>query len=242
MICKRAAFHAISFVGALALASCGGQSFDPGQTVVTGIVTPPRPEKCLDLSRDGTGCSASGAPVAVFQPPNAPFAMGPLTSASDVYSTGDITKQLGLIGGGSQTIIAVAVIANPNGSPEAQTVIGGLVPLLKTGAVTTKDFNPTTHIACQAGVYLTGAEEPVPAPCPDAIPDPPLSANAIDELATNILEQASAEIADEVVFPTEVPCSACAVIRCTNAGSSLAEPGCVAAEFARNRGQCAPAG
>lgn len=216
--------YVTAFAVAVALAACSGDSFESGQTMVTGNIILPEADRCLG------GCTTSNVQVMTFQPaPNPPTAPPSSTSATGVYNTGDITGFVdGLAGGDQQTIIALAVVANADAPPEEQTQIGGLLPGLTRGSVTSKDFNPTTHIACLAGVFLTGQAGQ---PCPQLLQF--IDANQIDEDRTNVLEQASSQIQGDVVFPTEVPCSACAVIQCTNSGLNLpASPACIPEAFA----------
>lgn len=231
----------VGLVMTLVAAGCSGESFDPGPTVVTGSITLPAADKCIDPVSGRHECTVGNDQVVTFQPVEGGGRQTTnpelKTSASGVFNTGDLTSFLTGIGGGQQTIISVAIVANSTGSPEFkdQTRIGGLVPLLQTGAVASKDFNPTTHIACAAGVFLTGqmVTETTP-PCANQIRQLGfIDANLIDLERTNILEQASSEIAGDVVFPTQVACGACAVIVCTRGGLCSTEGSCMADAFDR---------
>lgn len=238
---QRKVANVVGLVITLAVAGCSGESFDPGPTVVTGSITLPAPDKCIDPVSGRQECTVSNDQVVTLQPIQGGGRQTTdpelRTSASGVFNTGDLTPFLTGFGGGQQTIISVAIVANSTGSPEFkdQTRIGGLVPLLQTGAVASKDFNPTTHIACAAGVFLTGqmVTDTSP-PCANQIRQLGfIDANAIDLERTNILEQASSEIADVVVFPTQVGCGACAVIVCTRGGLCSSEGSCVSDAFER---------
>jgi hypothetical protein len=202
------------------LASCGGNSSENGQTIVTGVVV--LPNKCVDCKPNSTAPNAAFF-LQFLQGDQKQTTISTPTSSAGVYDTGDITGAVANVDPNNRPSFVIIAQAT------AQVQVGGIVPQLKVGSSLTKDFNSTTQIACVAAVLLTS----VPNACPGQ-PLPTLKEGDIDSGRTDILEHASSAIADQVRFPDQESCAACAVLSCTQNGAQYNDStaGCVQSQFA----------
>ena len=202
------------------LASCGGNSSENGQTVVTGVVV--LPNKCADCTPNSTAGNASFF-LQLLQQDQKQAQIKTPTSAAGVYNTGDITSVVGNVDPNNQPSFVIIAQAT------TQVQVGGIVPQLKVGSTLTKDFNSTTQIACVAAVFLTS----VPNAC-EGQPLPTFTEGQIDSGRTDVLERAASAIADDVRFPDQQGCAACVVLGCTQNGAQYNDStaGCVRSAFA----------
>ena len=202
------------------LASCGGNSSENGQTIVTGVVV--LPNKCADCTPNSTAGNASFF-LQLLQQDQKQAQISTPTSAAGVYNTGNITPVVGNVDPNNQPSFVIIAQAT------TQVQVGGIVPQLKVGSTLTKDFNSTTQIACIAAVFLTS----VPNACAGQ-PLPTLTEGQIDSGRTDVLERAASAIADDVRFPDQQNCAACVVLGCTQNGAQYNDStaGCVRSAFA----------
>jgi len=229
---------AAGMVLAAGLAACSGESFEPGETVYTGIIVVPPEQRCDGCT--GVDVQAQLLELTQNQPPRIVKCVN--TNERAIYDTSgpntcpDISNGTLPPGDGQQTVIVVAVV-NERGAQ-----IGGLVST-RLGSVTSTDFNGTTHIACKAGVFLTTGTAPfndpgciVQASCPSGLANcfPTVQANDLDDAHINTLEEAGEMLEAQVDFtePDGVDRASCAVIVCTQAGAVAATEACLQAQLA----------
>jgi len=195
----------------------------------------------LPATANCTGCGNSvvdfGVIGLVKDGPRIQVATGK-TNSQGQFDTGDLNAifsnpsngSLDTNGDGKRTLIVVATV---NSTTSAS--IGG-VQSVTTGTLTTRNFSATTQVACLAAVYLTaGVTSPclVKATCGPSDVDcvQTVDPDALDSTRIGRLEQAAAFISADVVFPADNPRSSCAVIKCTNAGTTSATSQCVTDAF-----------
>jgi len=227
----------VSTILAATLVACGGDSVDRSQTIVSGLIVLPSSDHCSD-------CNNSGVNVVVLglQQNGSPQVLASLqTNSHGIYKTQDLTPALNATnasadssGDGKRSIIVVASV-NSNGAQ-----IGGVISA-PVGAIGTKDFNPTTHVACLASVFLTaGTASFNPVGCTVAPTCAPTAPNCLvtvnpDDLTSahiNNLEQAASFVSDQIDFPNGVPAASCAILVCTNGGVQSTDANCVTAALA----------
>lgn len=222
-------------VSALVSWGCSGESFNGDRTIISGLIVLPSPQNCAD-------CDNASAPtrlLALQQGAMQQEVTSVRTSARGVYSVtleSDEQSQIASDsnGDGQQTFIIVTTL-NDVGAQ-----IGGVLSA-RLGASLSKDFNPTTHVACIASVLLTAgtasANDPgcvVRAAC--GVDDGPgcrgaLDPDVIDDGRIDVLEAASSYISADVTFPDNSSSAACAVIECTDAGAHTTTEECVRSAF-----------
>jgi hypothetical protein len=224
---------------ATALAACGGDKFDRSQTVVSGLIVLPSSNNCADCSNQGVTVQVLG--LVKGAPPQTIATLR--TSTLGVYMTEDLTPALAASsaspdtnGDGERSFI---IVASVNGSGAE---IGGVLSAT-TGADASKDFNPTTHIACLAAVFVTQGMDDASAGCTVQAACAPSDTTCLTTIDPDVLtreridnlEEAASPIATQVLFPAEVPRAACAVLTCTDSGSRAADANCVQTVFAAGR-------
>jgi hypothetical protein len=229
---------AAGIVLATAVAACSGESFEPGETVYTGIVFVPPEQQCLGC--DGANAQTQLLELTQNQAPRIVKCVE--TNERAIYDTSgpntcpEISNGTLPPGDGQQTVIVVAIV-NDRGAQ-----IGGLVSS-RLGSVTSTDFNGTTHVACKAGVFLTSGTasfgDPgciVQASCPSGLAScfTTMAPNDIDDARIDILEEAGEMVEAQVDFtePDGVDRASCAVIVCTQAGTVSATQECLQARLA----------
>jgi hypothetical protein len=203
------------------------------QTRLKGQITLPLSNQCTDCSVKLVDFGVIGL---VQNAPPQVIGSG-TTDSQGGFDTGDLSAALsnpanGSVdtnGDGKRTVIVVATV-NSNGAN-----IGG-VDSIPTGAVSTKNFNTTTQVACVAAVFLTsGTTDPcvVKATCTADEPAclPTVDPDALDATRIGRLEQAASLISASVVLPDDVAQAACAAITCTQGGTMEASAQCVTAYF-----------
>lgn len=223
---------------AAALAACSGDSFEPGETIYTGIVFVPPEQQCQ-------GCTSANvqAQLLELQQNQAPRIIKCVsTNERGIYDTStpntcpDMSNGVLPPGDGQQTVIVVATVSDRGGQ------IGGLISS-RLGSVTETDFNSTTHVACTAGLFLVAGTDSFGDPgcmvrpsCPAGAVNcfPSLAPNDIDDARINTLEAAGELIGGQVDFTTADGSNraACAVIVCTQAGTVPATEACLQGQLA----------
>jgi len=218
-------------------AACSGDGFQPGATVFTGIIVVPPPQQCV-------GCNGAGAQVRLLElvQNEAPRVVKCVdTNDRAIYDTSDentcpdISDGTLPPGDSEHTVIVVAIV-NDRGAQ-----IGGLVST-RLGSVTDRDFNGTTNIACEAGLFLTSGTASfgnpgctVQASCPAGLANcfTTVPANTLSQQRIDNLEAASLVLEGQVDFtlPNGVDPAACAVIVCTQAGAVAGSPECLEAQL-----------
>jgi hypothetical protein len=181
---------------ALLAFACGGDSSKPSDTTqVRGFLIGPPPVNCQ-------GCSTTNAPLALgfFVDGNqeALDESSP-TGANGVYVVEMDSENLGAV----ERPVIVAYKVNDASTPAA---IGGAFTISR-GRVISKDFTPTTHVACAAIAVSTGIDNGSRA-----------CANLFDTLPGDNLETAADAISATVRFPGDVDCASCALNRCLDLG------------------------
>ncbi|HEY8514030.1 MAG TPA: hypothetical protein VIS07_00785 [Candidatus Binatia bacterium] len=229
---------AAGIVLAAAVAACSGDSFEPGETIYTGIIIVPPEQQC-------EGCTSVNVEAQLLeleqnQPPRIIKCVR--TNERGIYDTSTPNtcpeRSNGQLppGDGQRTVIVVATVNSQGGQ------IGGLISS-RLGSVTQTDFNSTTHVACTAGLFLVAGTESfgdpgcmVRASCPSGAPNcfPSLAPNDVDEARIDTLEAAGELIGGQVDFTTADGSNraACAVIVCTQAGTVPATQECLEQQLA----------
>ncbi len=223
---------------AAALAACGGDSFEPGETIYTGIIFVPPQQQCQGCT--STNVQAQLLELQQNQPPRIIKCVQ--TNERGIYNTStpntcpEMSNGMLPPGDGQQTVIVVATVNSRGGQ------IGGLISS-RLGSVTETDFNSTTHVACTAGLFLVSGTESfgdpgclVRASCPAGAVNcfPSLAPNDIDDARIDTLEAAGELIGGQVDFTTADGSNraACAVIVCTQAGTVPATLDCLQSQLA----------